>query len=251
MYPFQPTATSFSSNYLSTTSFLGNNDSNVNNNSISGGKFSRDIINNDGSSFISTPSSPLYQRISRRNSSLADSIFANRSSTAAPTAAAVQTTATHQIKNDWCKTVYVGNLDPAVDEKLLREVYEHFGNVLSIKICTDNSQIEFNYGYIEYDSHNDAQVAIDSTNATRILNNTIRVYWAFGEASRRFSMPNPLGALHLQSLSSVSSSGSNDSQQDSSEAASPIVYNIFVGDLSSEVTDEVLASAFSFFKSLK
>ncbi|KAJ2629615.1 E3 ubiquitin-protein ligase pub1 [Coemansia sp. RSA 1290] len=118
------------------------------------------------------------------------------------------------------KSLYVGNLDPQVTEQTLYEVFASVRPVMGVKIIADKRQAGgLNYGFVEFANHQDAEFALQSLNGHRILENDIRVNWAFTSGT--------------------------PSHEDTSNH-----FPIFVGDLSSEVNDQVLAKAFSIFPSM-
>ncbi|KAJ3013243.1 UNVERIFIED_CONTAM: hypothetical protein HDU68_000810, partial [Siphonaria sp. JEL0065] len=116
-----------------------------------------------------------------------------------------------------CK-LFVGNLDPRVDEGYLEQLFALDPSlpVVSVKIIAQPSGI--NYGFVEFRDTHLAEQAIQSLNGKRILNNDIRVNHAFKGTSAK------------DELSSHS--------------------HIFVGDLGAEINDELLAKAFSAFGNL-
>ncbi|ORX82081.1 hypothetical protein K493DRAFT_320519 [Basidiobolus meristosporus CBS 931.73] len=119
------------------------------------------------------------------------------------------------------KSLYVGNLDPRVTDYMLWEIFATVGQVISIKIIPDKSYAHggLNYGFVEYIDHYSADQALQTLNGRKIFTSEIRVNWAFA--------------------------GANAHKEDTSSH-----YHVFVGDLSPEVNDQVLAKAFSAFGSM-
>ncbi|KAJ2453131.1 E3 ubiquitin-protein ligase pub1 [Coemansia sp. RSA 2336] len=118
------------------------------------------------------------------------------------------------------KSLYVGNLDPQATEQTLYEAFASVRPVMGVKIIADKRQAGgLNYGFVEFANHQDAEFALQSLNGHRILENDIRVNWAFTSGT--------------------------PAHEDTSNH-----FPIFVGDLSSEVNDQVLAKAFSIFPSM-
>ncbi|KAJ2326965.1 E3 ubiquitin-protein ligase pub1 [Coemansia sp. RSA 2681] len=116
------------------------------------------------------------------------------------------------------RSLYVGNLDPRVSEQMLAEVFGAVRPVVAVKIIPDKRQAPggINYGFVEFATHQDADLALQGLNGRRILDCEIRVNWAFTGA----------GQVHEDT---------NDH------------FHIFVGDLSAEVNDQVLAKAFAVY----
>ncbi len=59
--------------------------------------------------------------------------------------------------------IYVGNLSHDITETILQEQFEAFGKVTSVKIMKDKrSGVSRGYGFVEMDSEEEGQAAIDS-----------------------------------------------------------------------------------------
>ena len=68
----------------------------------------------------------------------------------------------------------VQNLDKSIDIKALHETFSSFGTIISCKIATDASGQSKGYGFVQYDSEEAAQTAIDKLNG--MLMNDKQVY---------------------------------------------------------------------------
>ncbi|KAF7727996.1 hypothetical protein EC973_006761 [Apophysomyces ossiformis] len=125
-----------------------------------------------------------------------------------------------QLQNDRCKALYVGNLDPRVTEEMLTQIFSTLYPVESVKIIHDRNFAHggLNYGFVEFHDHQAAELALQSMAGRTVFGQEIRVNWA--------------------------TQGSTQKEDTSSH------FHIFVGDLSPEVSDEVLSKAFSPFKSM-
>lgn len=66
------------------------------------------------------------------------------------------------------------NLDKVIDNKALHETFSTFGTILSCKIATDSSGQSKGYGFVQYDSEEAAQNAIDKLDG--MLINDKQVY---------------------------------------------------------------------------
>ncbi|KAL5534304.1 hypothetical protein ACEPAG_766 [Sanghuangporus baumii] len=116
--------------------------------------------------------------------------------------------------------LYVGNLSPRVTEYMLTEIFAVAGPVQHVKIIPDRNYQHggLNYGFVEYLDMRSAETALQTLNGRKIFETEIRVNWAYqGSAAK----------------------------EDTSGH-----YHVFVGDLSPEVNDAVLAKAFAAFGSL-
>ncbi|KAJ3736989.1 hypothetical protein DFJ43DRAFT_391420 [Lentinula guzmanii] len=113
--------------------------------------------------------------------------------------------------------LYVGNLSPRVTEFMLTEIFAVAGPVQHVKIIPDRNYQHggLNYGFVEYIDMRAAETALQTLNGRKIFDTEIRVNWAY------------------------------QGQQNKEDTTGH--YHVFVGDLSPEVNDEVLAKAFSAF----
>ncbi|KAE8689888.1 Oligouridylate-binding protein 1A [Hibiscus syriacus] len=104
-----------------------------------------------------------------------------------------------------CCSVYVGNIHTQVTEPLLQEVFASTGPVEGCKLIRKEKQSS--YGFIHYFDRRSAALSILSLNGRHLFGQPIKVNWAYASGQR----------------------------EDSSGH-----FNIFVGDLSPEVTDAML-----------
>ncbi|KAG5044948.1 hypothetical protein AAZX31_06G039000 [Glycine max] len=70
--------------------------------------------------------------------------------------------------------VFIKNLDKAIDHKALFDTFSAFGNILSCKIATDASGQSKGHGFVQFESEESAQNAIDKLNG--MLINDKQVY---------------------------------------------------------------------------
>ncbi|XP_024972154.1 oligouridylate-binding protein 1B-like isoform X2 [Cynara cardunculus var. scolymus] len=112
-----------------------------------------------------------------------------------------------------CRSVYVGNIHSQVTEPLLQEVFASTGPVEGCKLIRKEKS---SYGFIHYFDRRSAALAILSLNGRHLFGQPIKVNWAYASGQR----------------------------EDTSGH-----YNIFVGDLSPEVTDAMLFTCFSVYAS--
>lgn len=117
------------------------------------------------------------------------------------------------------KILYVGGLHKSVSEDTIKDVFSPCGIVCSIKLLNDKNRPGFNYAFVEFQEAPAASVAMHTLNGTSLNNSTIKINWAY--------------------------------QSSSVNSTNERTYNVFVGDLSSDVDDEKLHSAFAKFRSLK
>ncbi|KAF0908134.1 hypothetical protein E2562_022949 [Oryza meyeriana var. granulata] len=112
-----------------------------------------------------------------------------------------------------CRSVYVGNVHVQVTEALLREVFQSTGLVEGCKLIRKEKS---SYGFVDYYDRRSAALAILTLNGRQIFGQLIRVNWAYASGQR----------------------------EDTTDH-----FNIFVGDLSPEVTDSTLFAFFSGYSS--
>lgn len=70
--------------------------------------------------------------------------------------------------------IFIKNLDKTIDQKALQDTFSTFGNIISCKIVTDDSGQSKGYGFVQYDSEEGAQKAIEQLNG--MLLNDKQVY---------------------------------------------------------------------------
>ncbi len=112
-----------------------------------------------------------------------------------------------------CRSVYVGNIHPQVTEPLLQEVFASTGALEGCKLIRKEKS---SYGFVDYFDRRCAALAIVTLNGRHLFGQPIKVNWAYASSQR----------------------------EDTSGH-----FNIFVGDLSPEVTDATLFACFSVFPS--
>ncbi|EIW68657.1 hypothetical protein TREMEDRAFT_71869 [Tremella mesenterica DSM 1558] len=108
--------------------------------------------------------------------------------------------------------LYVGNLSPRVTDYMLTEIFAVAGPVVNAKIIQDRNfqHAGFNYGFVEYIDMRSAEQAIQTLNGRKIFDAEVK-------------------------------QNKEDTQHH---------HHVFVGDLSPEVNDDVLAKAFGAFGSM-
>lgn len=113
-------------------------------------------------------------------------------------------------------TLYVGNLDPSVNEDLIGALFSQMGSVKSCKVIRDSGSDP--YAFVEYHLHNAASTALIAMNKRVFLEREMKVNWA------------------------TSSAGTGQPKTDTSHH-----HHIFVGDLSPEIDNDMLREAFAPF----
>ena len=81
--------------------------------------------------------------------------------------------------------LFVGSLDPSVDEKILQDAFSVFGNVLSTKIVRDDETASpKGFGFVSFDNFESSDNAIDSMHGRFLCNRPISVSYAFKKDSK-------------------------------------------------------------------
>ncbi|KAI5655271.1 hypothetical protein M9H77_32458 [Catharanthus roseus] len=78
------------------------------------------------------------------------------------------------IRKSGTANIFIKNLDKTIDNKALHDTFSSFGNILSCKIATDTNGQSKGYGFVQFDSEEAAQNAIDKLNG--MLINDKQVY---------------------------------------------------------------------------
>lgn len=72
--------------------------------------------------------------------------------------------------------IYVGNLHYKVDEDVLKEIFEEYGEVSSVKIITDNvTRKSKGFGFVTMNDENNAKQAIEELNEGELMGRKIIV----------------------------------------------------------------------------
>jgi RNA recognition motif-containing protein len=83
------------------------------------------------------------------------------------------------------KKIYVGNLPFSASEEEVRELFEQYGTVHSVKLITDrDTGRPRGFGFVEMDN-DDANAAIAALNGTDLGGRTLRVSQARERSERR------------------------------------------------------------------
>lgn len=93
------------------------------------------------------------------------------------------------IRKSGTGNIFIKNLDKAIDHKALHDTFSTFGHILSCKIATDASGQSKGYGFVQFETEESAQTAIDKLNG--MLINDKQVY--VGPFLRKQDRENVLG----------------------------------------------------------
>ncbi|XP_047955782.1 polyadenylate-binding protein 3 [Salvia hispanica] len=85
-------------------------------------------------------------------------------------------------------SLYVGDLDAAVDESKLYDLFSHVAPVASVRICRDvTRRSSLGYAYVNFNSPIDASNAKDALNFTHVNGKPIRIMYSHRDPSLRKS----------------------------------------------------------------
>jgi len=75
--------------------------------------------------------------------------------------------------------VFVGDLSPEIDNKMLREAFAPFGHISDVKVIRDLQTLKSKgYGFVSYVDREDAERAIEEMNGQWLGRRAIRTNWA-------------------------------------------------------------------------
>lgn len=87
--------------------------------------------------------------------------------------------------NDVGANLFIGSLDPDVDEKTLWEVFSAFGYLINApKVMRDESGRSKGFGFVQYDNFESADLAIASMNGQWLMNKQVTVQYALKKDSK-------------------------------------------------------------------
>jgi len=71
--------------------------------------------------------------------------------------------------------VFIKNLDKQLDNRHLNDTFSAFGNIVSCKVATDDSAVSKGYGYVQYETKEEAENAIAKVNGMLICDKKVYV----------------------------------------------------------------------------
>jgi len=71
--------------------------------------------------------------------------------------------------------IFVKNLDKSIDSRALNDTFSQFGNILSCKVVTDEGGNSKGYGFVQYETKEEADTAIEKVNGNIIADKRVYV----------------------------------------------------------------------------
>jgi polyadenylate-binding protein len=76
-------------------------------------------------------------------------------------------------------SLYIGDLNPDINETQLFEVFKQIGQVASIRVCRDAvTRRSLGYAYVNYHNLTDAERALDMLNYSELKGRPMRIMWS-------------------------------------------------------------------------
>ncbi|XP_031270300.1 polyadenylate-binding protein 2-like [Pistacia vera] len=84
--------------------------------------------------------------------------------------------------------LYIGDLDPNVNDSQLYDFFNQVGQVMSVRVCRDlSTRRSLGYGYVNYSNPHDAARALDVLNFTPLNGKPIRIMYSYRDPTIRKS----------------------------------------------------------------
>lgn len=125
--------------------------------------------------------------------------------------------------------VYVKNLDPAVDEAGLREMFTKFGPITSLLLAVDEAGASRGFGFVNFEKHEAAEKAVEELNDLDVAGRKLYVGRAQKKGERMQELKKQYEAVRLEKLSKYQG------------------VNLFIKNLDDSVDDATLKSEFDEF----
>ncbi|KAI8903584.1 splicing factor 3b [Gorgonomyces haynaldii] len=74
--------------------------------------------------------------------------------------------------------LFIGNLDPEVDEKVLQDSFSSFGPIVQARVARDTSGFSKGHGFISFETFQAADAAVEAMNGQFLMNRCISVSYA-------------------------------------------------------------------------
>lgn len=125
--------------------------------------------------------------------------------------------------------IYVKNLDPEVTQDEFTELFNQFGNVTSAVVQVDDEGKSKGFGFVNFETHEEAQKAVDALHDTEIKGRRIFVTRAQKKAEREEELRKSYEQAKMEKLSKFQGT------------------NVYIKNLEDDVDDEKLRTEFEPF----
>ncbi|XVE61591.1 hypothetical protein DITRI_Ditri06bG0052900 [Diplodiscus trichospermus] len=123
--------------------------------------------------------------------------------------------------------LYIKNLDLEVTEELLQEKFSEFGKIASLVLAKDENGASRGFGFVNFDSPDDAKRAIETMNGSQLGSKALYVARAQKKAEREQILRNQFEERRKEKIMKYKAS------------------NVYVKNIDDDVTDEELREHFS------
>ncbi|XP_022766117.1 polyadenylate-binding protein 7-like [Durio zibethinus] len=123
--------------------------------------------------------------------------------------------------------LYIKNLDPDITEELLQEKFSAFGKIASLVIAKDENKASRGFGFVNFDSPDDAKRAMELMNGSQLGSKVLYVARAQKKAEREQILRNQFEDRRKEQIMKYKAS------------------NVYVKNIDDDVTDEELREHFS------
>jgi len=125
--------------------------------------------------------------------------------------------------------IYIKNIDENITDEQLRAAFEKFGKITSLVIQKDDEGKSKGFGFINYETHDEAKKAVDEMNDTELGSKKIYVSRAQKKNEREEELKKQYEKIREEKLNKYQG------------------VNLYIKNLDESVTDEVLREKFSPF----
>ncbi|KAM4038404.1 polyadenylate-binding protein 1-B-like [Anomaloglossus baeobatrachus] len=123
--------------------------------------------------------------------------------------------------------IYVKNFAQDLDDEQLKQLFNHYGRMLSVKVMMDEDGKSKGFGFVNFESHENAVKAVEEMNGKDINGRAIYVGRAQNKVERHFELKRKFEQLKLERI--IQSQGAN----------------LYVKNLDLSIDDERLRKEFS------
>uniref|UniRef100_A0A8C1NA62 Polyadenylate-binding protein n=1 Tax=Cyprinus carpio TaxID=7962 RepID=A0A8C1NA62_CYPCA len=128
--------------------------------------------------------------------------------------------------------VYIKNFSEDMDDQRLKELFDKYGKILSVKVMTDPTGKSRGFGFVSYEKHEDANKAVEEMNGTELSGKTVFVGRAQKKMERQAELKRKFEQLKQERISRYQG------------------VNLYIKNLDDTIDDEKLRKEFSPFGSI-